>query len=133
MPDDVVVAADIAEKPKPLTVQIRQDYKQGLETSNVTVREMIVKDLVDKEVRKRAEAFQKVFDLAEAAQHELKKIKPTPVGYELDGKPKELVYTQDQAKQHRELTEKLGKYENAMQKALGENDFQKVFELTGSK
>jgi hypothetical protein len=93
-----------------------------------------VKDLVDKEVRRRAEAFQKVFDMAEAAQHELRKIKGTHVGYSLDNKPiGDVIYTAEQAKQHRELTEKVGKYENALQKALGENDFSKVFELAGSK
>ena len=126
--------ADDAVPAIPLVAQIRNDYKEGLNQSNITVRTTIVKDLVDKEVRRRAEATQKVFDLREATQNELRKIKPTHVGVSLDNKPVgEPIYTLDQAKQHRELSEKLHKYDSALEKALDENDFTKVFELSGGK
>lgn len=122
------------QAPESLVVQIRKDYKAGLADSNVKAREHIVKDLVDKEVRRRAEAAQKVFDLCEATQNELRRIKPTFGGYDLQGKGVgEPVYTQEQAKKHKELTEKVTKYEKALEKALVEGDFSKVFELASNQ
>jgi hypothetical protein len=130
MPDENV-QAEAAPKPS-LVVEIRKEFKAKLESSGTTVRGMIVEDLATKEVRRRAEACQKVFDLIEASQGELRKIRPTYAGYDLKGQPVgDPIYTQDQAKQHKELGEKVTRLEGALKKALEENDFTKVFELGG--
>jgi hypothetical protein len=131
MAESEIAQETVLGAPKPsLVVEIRKEFKQGLDGSNTVVRQQIVADLTKKEVQRRAEATQKVFDLCEAAQGEIRKIKPTHSGYGLNGQPVgDPVYTQDQAKQHKELTEKIARFESALRKALEDNDFTKVFEL----
>lgn len=110
--------------------EIRNQVKESLVTAGNEVKEIIINALHKEEVAKRAAAVQKVMEKIEAAEGELKKIKPKHLGVTLDGKPAgEPVYQPEDAKKHKETSELLAKLHGALNKAIKEHNFEKVFEL----
>lgn len=109
---------------------IQHLVKEGLVESHTVVRDAIVSGLVKEELDRRIRATTAVFQKIKQAEGELKKIKPTFLGFDDKGAGKgEAVFTKEQADQRKKLNEQLEKLNGALKKALVEKDFGKVFEL----
>lgn len=119
------------ETPKTnVTMDIRNMVKEGLVNAHVAVKQAIIDAEVSKEVARRITAAEIVVGKIESLEAEGKKIRPTPAGFNATGVAVgEAVYTQEQVKAIRENKEKMAKLESALEKALVNGDFSKVFEL----
>lgn len=110
---------------------IRAAIKDNLKTVGPTVQSALVEVATKKEVERRV-AAQSVLEKIEETEKELKKIKPTYAGYDLQGKGVgEPIYTKEQADSYKKLNEQGAKLHSALEKALTESDFTKVLELGG--
>lgn len=111
---------------------IRAAIKDNLKTVGPTVQSTLVEVATKKEVERRVAASQSVLEKIEETEKELKKIKPTYAGYDLQGKGVgEPIYTKEQADSYKKLNEQGAKLHSALEKALTESDFTKVLELGG--
>jgi len=130
VPETTETAPAAPQAPAHVLYEIRDLVKSSLSTVGNEVKDGIVSVLRKDEVAKRAEATTKVMSKIETLEGELKKIKPKALGVTLDGKPAgELVYQADDVKKHKETTEKLGKLHSALNRAIREHNFDKLFEL----
>lgn len=111
---------------------IREAVKAGLVHVNEAVKTAIVASFVQEETNRRIKATTAVLEKIEAAEVELRKIKPTFSGYTIAGEPVgEPIFAKEQVEAHKKAKELLDKLNNALEKALNSNDFSKVFELAG--
>ena len=112
--------------------EIRDLVKSSLSTVGNEVKDIIVAGLRKDEVAKRAEATTKVMGKIQTLESDLKKIKPKHLGVTLKGEPAgEPVYQPEDAKKHKETSEKLAKLHGAFNRAIREHNFDKLFELAG--
>jgi len=121
------------EAPKSVSASIRECVKANLSGSNDIVRQNIVTAYTNAEIERRTKAATSVLEKLEAAELELRKIRPTFPGVDLaTGKPKgEPIYTKEQAELYKKTNEQIEKLTKALEKAIVSNDFTKVFELSG--
>ena len=120
----------------PMSAGIRQEVKTELADpkTKAIVRAKLVSAYIDDEVAKRTKAATSVMEKIEEAEREVKKVRPTPTGFNASGQPVgDPVFTKEQVDSLKKLHEQLGKLNNALEKALEEGDFTKVFELAGGK
>jgi hypothetical protein len=118
----------------PISHDIRKAVADGLIKVNDKVRAAIVADISEKEFQKRVEATTKVLEEFEKIERDLRKIKPVPTGFDLKGQPVgDPVYSREQVEEVKKATEKLDKLNKALEKALNDNDFSKVFEIANAK
>lgn len=121
---------ETTDTPKGIDSHLRELVKGGLITAKDTVKAAIISALVKEEMEKRTKATTAVFEQVESTQLEIRKIKPSYVGYTLDNKPiGEPFYSKADVESTKKLGEKLAKFRSALDKALNDNDFSKVFEL----
>lgn len=124
-------AAPTASLPLSIVRDIREAVKTGLIRSNEAVRAKLVEGEVTSEINKRHSAALKVFEKIEALEMEIRKIKPTFPGYTLSGEPiGEPFYTKEQADNTKKNSEQLARLNAALSKALTDNDFSKVLEMS---
>lgn len=124
MPDD--------QQPTPMQ-DIQRLVKDGLGDANVAVRDAIVSNLVKEELGRRIRAATSVYNKIGEAEKELKAIRPSVLGYGANGEARsEPVFTKEQVEKIKKTNETLAKLNGALQKALVEKDFSKVFELGGN-
>lgn len=118
--------------PVSVVKDIRAAVKDGLVGANDSVRTAIVASYVKDEVDKRVKATTSVLEKVDALETEIRKVKPTFAGFNEAGTPiGDPLYTNEQVKSLKESREKLAKYEKALEQALVNSDFTKVFELGG--
>lgn len=115
-----------------ITRDIHAAIKNGLVGANDKVKAAIIAVMLKEELDKRTKAATSVFEKIEQTELELRKIKPTYAGHKLDGTPiGEPSYTKEQVEAAKKANEQLTKLNNALTKALTEDDFSKVLELAG--
>lgn len=120
-----------APKAVPQRVDIYARVKESLADSNCQVKNAIVERYTQMELGKRTEAVTKVIEKIEALETEARKIRPTFAGYTLDGAPiGEPLYAKEQTEAVKKNKEQQAKLESALEKALGQNDYSKVYELS---
>lgn len=108
---------------------IRSTVKEELKSSGTEVRESLIQNLTEQEIKRRTDAATKVFEKIEATEAEIKKIRPTHAGYDLKGNGVgEPTYTKEQAESSKKAHELLARLTGALTKALTDGDFSKVFE-----
>ncbi len=121
-------------QPPSVARDIRAAVKEGLIDANTKVKASIVLSYVQEELAKRVKAMTTVLEKVDATELEIRKIKPTAPGFNVDGAPAgEPVYSKDQVDTLKKAKEQLGKLNGALEKALTDNDFTRVFELAGNK
>jgi hypothetical protein len=119
------------DKPVHVMFEIRNLVKESLKTAGCEARDIIVANLHKEEIAKRTTALQKVMEKVEAAEGELRKIKPKALGKNLDGSAAgQLVYSDEDVKKYKEQSELLTKLHTAINRAIREHNFDKVFELS---
>lgn len=116
--------------PVPARVDIRTRVKDGLLNANEQVKDAIVSNYVAEEVSKRIKATTNVLSSIESTEREIRKVKPTPAGYDDKGNAiGQPVFSKEQVENLKKLRESLSRLEKAVELALTKNDFSKVFEL----
>jgi hypothetical protein len=108
--------------------------KEGLQGVEAKVKTAIVEQLVKEEIERRIRATSAVFSKINAAEKELRKIKPKFLGYDSNGKGVgEPIFTKEEAETLRKTKETLEKLNSALSKAFDEGNFDKVFEQAGNQ
>lgn len=124
--------SDSTDQGSPVSISrnLREAVKAGLVNSNETVRSAIVASYVKEETDRRIKATTSVLEKIEATELDLRKIKPSYAGYSLDGKPAgEPIYTKEQTEAAKKSNEILARLTKALELALNDGDFSKVFEV----
>lgn len=116
------------------------EVADALKSSAGVVRNRLVTALTERELVKRVDLLDKALVKRRDLQRDLNKIQPKkPFMTFLDGKMVEVAatYTPEEAKQfekqRKEASEKLAKFDAALEKAFGGEDFDKLANLLGGK
>lgn len=121
-----------SDTPVSMSRSIRDMVKERLSSASDAVKAAIVDSFVKDETERRVKATTTVLEKLEAAELEIRKIKPQYAGFSADGQPVgEPFYSKEQAENLKKANEMVGKLNTALENALNKGDFQKVFELAG--
>lgn len=101
------------------------------DSSQGAIRERVISHYVEKEITKRTDALIAAFEKLASLQKDLAKIKPTPSGYDVDGKPVGELYSKEQIDSKNKTEAQVRKIEEAIELAMrAENpDFSKLYNL----
>jgi hypothetical protein len=114
-----------------ITQDIRQAIKDGLVKVGDEVKQNLITAGLAEEKAKRTKAAASVLEKIEAAELEIRKIKPAYIGYTPTGDPVgEPIFTKEQSESLKKSNEQLAKLTAALTKALTDHDFSKVLELS---
>lgn len=97
------------------------------------VREMVSNMRVEREIKKRAEAIDKVMGLLDQEEKNMKKLGPDSKQYDVTGKEVVANYTKKQLDERGKVQKRLDKLINAINKALEKDDYQDVYQLQNGK
>jgi hypothetical protein len=114
---------------KPVFININDHIIERLVSSGQVVRDLVVKQLVDKEIADRTALVIKAFTKVKALQNDLNLIKPKPLGFDENGqavvhnertggascKP---LFSEEQNNQRNNIKTEISKYEDALEDAL---------------
>lgn len=113
-----------------VVMSIRSLVKDRLVNSHEVVKEAIIEKRKHKEIERRTEAVTKVLEQLEAAETDRQKIRPIPAGFDEKGKPVGVpMFTKEQVKSLKDNEELTNKLSRALEMALIQGDYSKVFEL----
>lgn len=111
-------------------MDIKNEIAERLVGSSEVVKEKVIDILFQKELDRRTDACLKVIEkLAELDKQYSKENKPDVVTYNEDGSIDKSSYSKDKVDALRKLREQRTNLDNALKKALVDNDFSKVLEL----
>jgi len=120
-------------KPSDQAKTLKDMVAESIAASGPEVRQMVMKHLVDDELKKRTDLVLKGLAKKDELEKELRKIKPDnkTAGFDHTGKQVvEPVFTEEQVKTLKQLREQLTKVENALEKALADKPcFDKLKEV----
>lgn len=94
-----------------------------------SVEETVVNTLVERELTKRSEAVVQCMDTLAKLEGDLRKIKPDQVSFDSDGKIISESFSKNRFEEKKKLIERIGKYTNAVTKAIEKADFSDVYNL----
>ena len=94
-----------------------------------SVEETVINTLVERELTKRSEAVVQCMDMLGKLEGDLKKIKPDQVSFDTDGKIISESFSKNKFEEKKKLIERIGKYTNAITKAIEKADFNDVYNL----
>lgn len=97
-----------------------------------SVEAQVVDTLVQREIDRRSEALVKIIDLHSKLEMDLKKIHPDQKSFDEAGKEVSSTFSKNKYEEKKKLTEKITKFENAINKALEKKDFSDVYNLANS-
>jgi hypothetical protein len=92
---------------------------------NAAVADLLAK----RETDKRTEAIVKSFDLLDSLNRDIRKFKPKPSGYTAEGAVISEVWTKEDVDARNKAQQKIDKVVVALNKALDENDFGKLYDF----
>lgn len=120
----------------PLPAHVELLNEVSTRATGERVKEAIIKRLEEEEFKKRVEAVTEVLSRISTNEKDRRKIKPTYAGWGVDqttGAQKpvgEPIYTKEQSESLKKLIEDYNKLTKAIELAIYENKFDKVYELT---
>lgn len=110
---------------------IREAVAETLGTLSERTRAAVVEHFAAAEAGKQADAIIVGLGKLAALEKERVRIKPSPAGFDLDGKPVgEPVFTKEQVEQAKKLNEQIEKLMRAINKADENADFGDLYNLT---
>lgn len=98
-----------------------------------TVEAKIIATMVEREEKKRADAWVIVHDALRKLENEFKRIKPDLVAYDESGKEISASYSKAKFEERKKAGEKIEKCKKALNKALEQKDFGDVYQLSAGK
>jgi hypothetical protein len=117
-------------KPTRQAVTVLAAVSERIGASGPAVRERVVSALVEREVVARVELLDKALAKRTETEKDLRKLKPDVENYDADGKLVSSSYSKAKADELKKARESLDKLEKALDKALVDNDFSKLRELS---
>lgn len=117
------------DKVKTESISVQQKIAEKIIELAPTVEEAVVDTLVERELVKRSEAVVQCMDLLSKLEGELKRIKPDQVSYDTDGKIISESFSKGKFEEKKKLIERIGKFTNAITKALEKSDYGDVYNL----
>lgn len=116
-----------------MAISIATKLGELINDCGADVETEVIEALVGREVKRRSEALVQAIDSLAKMENEIKRFKPDIVLLNEEGKETSANYSPAKFKERKELSEKINKYTNAINKALGDkHDFGDVYSLTGS-
>jgi hypothetical protein len=120
---------DSASAPAP-TNSIRDLVNEALKDSGERVKQILVTQLVDEQVKKRADALTVVFNNIEALEKALKSFRPDLQTFKDDGSIASEAWSKDHLNRRKKLEEQLHPLKAAMKGALENNVWDKLIEIS---
>jgi len=110
-------------------ISVQQKIATQIAELAPSVEETVVNTLVERELTKRSEAVVQCMDTLGKLEGDLRKIKPDQVSYDSDGKIISESFSRNKFEEKKKLIERIGKYTNAITKAIEKADFSDVYNL----
>lgn len=111
-------------------MSVKELLDKKLESVGGVVKDSILSKLFDREVKKRTDACLVVLEKIESTEEKLKKLKVEDlVAYNEFGEPTQKAYSKARFDDIKRTTGELDKLNNALEMALENNDFSKVFKF----
>jgi len=98
-------------------------------SKSTRIIDSVVKELVNTEIERRADALLKAINLATTTRRELYKIKPDIVSYNADRSINSEAWSKAKLDERQKLTEKLDKIDKVISKAVDKGDYADVLSL----
>lgn len=111
---------------KSINVQITE---QIAKLGSTKVVDAVVESLVQAEIKRRADALEKVLKLHEDTTKELRKIKPDQITYNLDGSKATETYSKAVSDNNKKLNDKLKKIEKTIVEATESEKWGELYNL----
>lgn len=117
----------------PAAVAIRIDVKGKVEQAHTagTIRSRVVDQLVEEEIGRRADLLAKVFAVREQTARDLDKLRPDQVFYNDKGEKVNETFSKAKFEERKKATEKLGKIDKALDKAINEANYEDLKKWAG--
>jgi hypothetical protein len=109
--------------------ELQQQISEKIKGSTDQVSGRVIDQLVEAEVAKRAESIATGLDIEKRLSLDLKKIKPDQKIVDAEGKLIQEGFSPAKQQDLQKLTERLQRCQAALDKAIGEQDFQKLNEV----
>jgi len=121
------IADHTTSKPA-IAVELKKEVKSKVEeaSTNGTIREMVVEQLVEVEVGNRGTLLKDALDFRDSLFKEFNKVKPDQVQCDETGKVVNEFWSKGRAKELKEVTEKLHKLDGAINKAVEKADYENL-------
>jgi len=110
-------------------ISVQQKIAAQITELAPSVEETVINTLVERELTKRSEAVVQCMDMLGKLEGDLKKIKPDQVSFDTDGKIISESFSKNKFEEKKKLIERIGKYTNAITKAIEKADFNDVYNL----
>lgn len=111
-------------------VAVLSEISDRVKQSGGQVRQLLVDNLVSKEVNERVDLLNKGLTKRIEADREVKKAsKPDVEAFDASGKSVSCSFSKQQVEALKKAREQLGKLDNALDKALADNDFSKLKDM----
>jgi hypothetical protein len=111
---------------------VHEQVAEQIAGSSPQIEKGVVDHLVKRQLDKRVDALVKVYDDVDRLRLDLRKMKPDLVSCNEAGDVIESNWTPSAAKARKELSDKIEKYQRAIDKAHDKNDFADVFNLANN-
>lgn len=131
MPEKVEESKPAEETTKKAkVVELMAEVTDSIKGAGETIRTRLREAMVEREIKERVDLLDKTIIARNSVLTELRKIeRPDVETFGADGKVVSASYTKARLEELKKLKDKIAKYENAIEKALTDNDFSKLKEL----
>lgn len=97
------------------------------------VEDQVVDTMVQRQLKKRADALVQVMDKVDQMKKDLSKVRPDQVAYDKEGKEVDATFSKAKITEKQKLEKAIGKFEGAINKALEKNDYGDLYNLASGK
>ncbi len=112
---------------------LQQTVTENINSSNAAVADKVVNYFVEIEVDRRVNSLTKSIQELEKLDKDLLKVKPDQKSYSAEGMVVAETFSQAKIDERKKLQEKINKLRKAIEKALNENQFGDLFNLTNAQ
>jgi len=104
-------------------VDLREAVEKALAESGPEVMQSVIDELVGRERNERMKAVLALLSAREELEKKLLKIKPVPLGFDVDGKPTSIAFTPQQFEERKKIQKDLQKMDDMFSAAFDKSEW----------